>query len=146
MSDFINSFEKGMHKDSILSGQPEGTVRDVWNKTLISSDGNHYVYETMQGNYVSFILPDVYEYDEALGSNGASARKPLMPVGIFSLEDKLVVHSTFEDSANGGYGQIGIVTLDKDGIGNYTTYINTRFSNQKVGSTLLKITIELLKK
>lgn len=113
--EFTNTFENGLHKDSNLILQPKGTYRDMHNGMLVSYDGNHYVVELPKGTRVTFTIPPIYDavytVDAALPT----------PIGFISFLDVLVVFSTNYNTpgSGGGYGEIGIVTFDKDGTGTY---------------------------
>lgn len=113
--EFTNTFENGLHKDSNLILQPKGTYRDMHNRMLVSYDGNHYVVELPKGTRVTFTIPPIYDavytVDAALPT----------PIGFISFLDVLVVFSTNYNTpgSGGGYGEIGIVTFDKDGTGTY---------------------------
>ena len=113
--EFTNTFENGLHKDSNLILQPKGTYRDMHNGMLVSYDGNHYVVELPKGTRVSFTIPPIYDavytVDAALPT----------PIGFITFLDVLVVFSTNynTDDTGGSYGEIGIVTFDKDGTGTY---------------------------
>lgn len=113
--EFTNTFENGLHKDSNLLLQPKGTYRDMHNGMLVSYDGNHYVVELPKGTRVSFTIPPIYD-----GVYTVDAALPT-PIGFISFIDVLVVFSTNYNTneTGGGYGEIGIVTFDKDGTGTY---------------------------
>jgi hypothetical protein len=110
--EFTNTFEGGLNKDSNILLQPRGTYRDMNNGMLVSYDGNDYVVELPKGTKTSFTIPAIY--------NAVYTVKQLPPsvIGYISFIDTLVVFST--NSAIPGYGEIGQVSFDKDGIGTYT--------------------------
>lgn len=105
--EFTNTFEGGLNKDSNILLQPRGTYRDMNNGMLVSYDGNDYVVELPKGTKLSFALPTV--------NYGNGTRSTV--IGYISFLDTLVVFST--NSMTGGYGEIGQVTFDKDGNGDY---------------------------
>ena len=109
--EITNTFEGGLTKDSNILLQPRGTYRDMNNGMLVSYDGNDYVIELPKGTKVTFTIPPIYD--------GVYTLKQALPsvIGYISFIDTLVVFSTNVDS--GGYGEIGQVTFDKDGIGTY---------------------------
>ncbi len=109
--EITNTFEGGLTKDSNILLQPRGTYRDMNNGMLVSYDGNDYVIELPKGTKVTFTIPPIY--------NAVYTSKQALPsvIGYISFIDTLVVFSTNVDS--GGYGEIGQVTFDKDGIGTY---------------------------
>lgn len=118
----INTFDKGLHQDSTFILQPDGTYRNMKNGMLISHDGNHYVIELSKGNKVLLTLPKRYfsnNDDEFLTD------LPPMPIGFVSFIDKLAVFFTNNESENGGYGEIGLISFVKtngDFTATYTPY------------------------
>lgn len=108
-----NTFENGLNSDVNVILQPPGTYRDLHNGMLISYDGNHYTVETALGNQVNFIIPARYS-DTSFNKESAP-----LPIGMISFVDTLVVFSTNSISTNGGYGEIGIVNFDNNGVGTY---------------------------
>ncbi len=130
--EFTNTFEGGLNKDSNILLQPRGTYRDMNNGMLVSYDGNDYVIELPKGTKVSFTIPAIY--------NAVYTAKQALPtvIGYISFIDTLVVFST--NSTTGAYGEIGIVSFNKEGIGTYTPLygheaLNFSIANQITGFT-----------
>ena len=109
--EITNTFEGGLSKDSNILLQPRGTYRDMNNGMLVSYDGNDYVIELPKGTKVTFTIPPIYTED------GLSTQDLPSVIGYISFIDTLVVFSTNANSD--GYGEIGQVSFDKDGIGTY---------------------------
>lgn len=99
---------EGMTLDSHPSLQPPNSYREARNGTLISKGGNNYSFESIEGTVLNWSMPE--------HKTGASK---FVPIGWFRLGDRLLVHSTDSISANGGDGEIGIVTFDNAGVGVY---------------------------
>ena len=123
--EITNTFEGGLTKDSNILLQPRGTYRDMNNGMLVSYDGNDYVIELPKGTKVTFTIPPIY--------NAVYTSKQALPsvIGYISFLDTLVVFSTNSDS--GGYGEIGQVTFDKDGVGTYVPlycHVELNFSRE----------------
>ena len=116
MGSIINTFDKGLHQDSSYILQPDGTYRNMKNGMLISYDGNHYTVEMTKGNKVLLTLTP--RYLDIVADLDAEP----MPIGFISFIDKLVVFST-NDEANGGYGEIGVVTFTRSGMDFVGTYV-----------------------
>ena len=105
----VSTFASGMHQDSHPSLQPKNTYRDGLNGNLVSHDGNHYSFESTEGTVLSWSMPLHI-------TNGDK----FMPIGLFRMGDRLIVHSTKDKSAFGGDGEIGIVNFNNSGVGTYT--------------------------
>lgn len=123
--EFTNTFEGGLNKDSNILLQPRGTYRDMNNGMLVSYDGNDYVIELPKGTKVTFTIPPIYD--------AVYTAKQSLPsvIGYISFLDTLVVFST--NSTSGGYGEIGEVTFNKDGIGTYVPlygHVELNFSQE----------------
>lgn len=102
-------FVDGMNLDSHPSLQPPNSYREALNGTLISNNGNHYSFESLEGSTISWSMPE-----HKVGTD------KFVPVGGFRLGDNLFVLSTDDDSATGGAGEIGIVTFNNAGVGSYS--------------------------
>jgi len=87
-------FFKGMDKDSDVDLQDVNTYRDLGNMRLISSEGNRFTAESIEGNVLSFQLPDA----------------TFKVIGWSRLIDKLIIFST--NSTAGGDGEVGEVTFN----------------------------------
>jgi len=114
----INTFNKGINQDVDFILQPDGTYRNMKNGMLISMDGHHFTVELSKGNKAIQTLQPRYSVDETTYDIAP------MPMGFVSFIDKLVVFST-NDSGNGGYGEIGVMTFKKiqdDFVSTYTPY------------------------
>jgi len=112
----INTFDKGLHKDSPPILQPQGTYTDMKNGMLISYDGNHYTVEMTKGNKILLTLTPRY-LDVV-----ADLDVEPMPIGFVSFIDKLVVFSTNSESTT-GYGEIGVVSFTRVGMDFVGTYV-----------------------
>lgn len=132
--EFTNTFENGLSKDSNILLQPRGTYRDMNNGMLVSYDGNDYVIELPKGTKVSFTIPAIYDAVY-------TAKKPLPTViGYISFIDTLIVFST--NSETPGYGEIGQVSFDKDGIGTYVPLYNHISLNLSIAHQITGFTFE----
>lgn len=136
--EFTNTFEGGLNKDSNILLQPKGTYRDMNNGMLVSYDGNHYVVELPKGTTVSFTIPPIYDAVYTVDATIPT------PIGFISFLDKLVVFSTnYKDVVTGGgYGEIGLVTFDKDGIGTYAPLYNHEDLNFSIFHQITGFTYE----
>ncbi len=112
----INTFDKGLHRDSSPILQPDGTYTDMKNGMLISYDGNHYTVEMTKGNKVLLTLTPRYSEDVD------NLDLEPMPIGFVSFIDKLVVFSTNSESTT-GYGEIGVISLTRSGMDFVGTYV-----------------------
>lgn len=105
-----NTFGGGMFKDTSFFDQPHGTYRDARNFQLINNDGNNFTLKDSQGNRMIFELP------LPIDSTGPIVYgTPSSPIGFISFPDKLIVFDTYDDTANGGYGRIGVLYLTNIG-------------------------------
>ncbi len=136
--EFTNTFEGGLNKDSNILLQPKGTYRDMNNGMLVSYDGNHYVVELPKGTTVSFTIPPIYNAVYTVDATIPT------PIGFISFLDKLVVFSTnYKDVVTGGgYGEIGLVTFDKDGVGTYAPLYNHEDLNFSIFHQITGFTYE----
>lgn len=107
----VNLLSEGMFLDSHPSLQPKGSYRTGLNGNLISHAGNHYVFEETEGTALNWTMP--------LHITGGTK---FVPIGIFRMGDKLIIHSTDSKTTNGGDGEIGLVTFDNAGNGTYVAY------------------------
>lgn len=132
--EITNTFEGGLNKDNNILLQPRGTYRDMNNGMLVSYDGNDYVIELPKGTKVSFSIPAIYN------GNEGSKQNPPSVIGYISFIDTLIVFSTNNKNNNYGYGEIGQVSFNKDGLGEYTplygySSLNFSMDNQITGFT-----------
>lgn len=109
MAEHINNFSGGMFKDTSLIYQPDGTYRHLKNCQLINQDGNNYTIKDCLGNRLTFTLPIAYD---AIIS--ALQTQPIC-IGFISFPNKLVVFHTNNESAIGGYGEIGVLNYENYG-------------------------------
>ncbi len=99
----------GMQSDSHPALQPPNSYRDANNGNLISHGGNNYSWEATEGTTFNWQQP---EHKTGAGK--------FVPIGFLRLGNRLVVHSTDDESAVGGAGEIGIVTFNNAGEGTYS--------------------------
>lgn len=114
--EIINTLERGWNSDNDPIDQPKGTYRNMSNMNLITKNGNHFSAETQQGTIVSFSIPN---YTDTVLFSSPNPR--FTPIGFFSFIDKLIVMATHDESATGGSGIIGVVTIAENGIGTWDT-------------------------
>ncbi len=105
----LNLLNDGLFMDTHPSLQPPNTYRNGLNGNLISHNGNNYSFESTEGTVLNWTMP---LHDTILGTK-------FVPIGMFRIGDKLLVHST-DNNTTGGDGEIGIVTFNNAGIGTYS--------------------------
>lgn len=109
MEQHINLCSEGMSLDVHPSLQPPNSYREALNGNLISKGGNVYSFESTEGTVLNWTIPT-----HKTGSG------KFVPIGIFPLGNRLLIHSTDNEAANGGDGEIGIVTFNNAGVGTYS--------------------------
>jgi len=137
------TFENGLNQDINKTFQPPGTYRDLHNGMLISHDGNHFTIESALGNTLSFSIPPRYSANCDFSTTPPTIVYDSlpMPIGFISLVDlnadtlvadkKIVVFSTNSQgnpeanpAQSGGYGEIGVVTINDANVATYTPIYN----------------------
>lgn len=103
----IQRLHNGLHSDHEPAMQPNDTVRDALNGSLIAYGNNRFAYESVRGNKVSFTLPS----HSSLGD--------FTVIGWYSFTDRLIIFSTIGFPASTFYGEIGEVIFDNEGNGTY---------------------------
>ena len=113
----INTFNKGMTSDMNILYQPEGTYRYMKNCSLISQDGNNFVIKDCMGNVLTLEI-NVRQVELTLGAPNTVTYSTLpMIIAFISFPNKLVIHSTSDETEGGGYGEIGVISYTVYGEG-----------------------------
>lgn len=109
MGEIVNTFQNGLHMDNNVVFQPEGTYRFLKNLQLVSNDGNNVVLKDTLGNREIILL------DIPFASSLPTYQTEVMPIGLISFPDRLIVFHTNSESANGDGGEIGQIFLTNIG-------------------------------
>ena len=115
----INTFEKGIKKDFDNLLQPSGSYKSAKNIRILFNEDGTYAIENIKGNKVSFALPPFNANHQIIGSA--------------EFDDKVVVFTT-----DGVDSSVGVVTVDKDGIGTYTSIYDDSSSSIKLNFSTFK--------
>jgi hypothetical protein len=107
----VNAFQSGMVQDIDILKQPNQSYRDSMGGRLMFNDNGTYSWEVENGNKVSFTMAP-------RGGADANRYLPLGHTGNSNIRVMLTV-----DPINGS-GEIGIFSIDSDGIGTYKTLFN----------------------
>lgn len=122
MESHINTFEKGMTKDTNILYQPDGTYRNCINCQLISVDGNNYTIKDCLGNVKVFNINIPFNTFSAGPPLAVTYQNAPMPIGFISFPNALVVFSTNNEGEGtslspAGYGEIGVIRYQPYGEG-----------------------------
>jgi hypothetical protein len=107
----INAFQRGMVQDIDILNQSNDTYRYSMGGRLVSNDNGTYSWEVENGNKVSF---------QVAPRNGTDGNT-YTPIGNTGNNNIRVLFLT--DAINGN-SEIGLFSIDKDGIGSYITLFN----------------------
>ena len=109
-SEQIENLSGGEHSDNDPSLQPANTYRHSLNGNLVTVDGKNFSHESFKGTNVSFTLPTHIQ----------NSTEVFVPIAMIPIRDILLILST-NDTTDGSVGssEIGLVTLDQTGQGQY---------------------------
>lgn len=132
MPEIEQYFNNGMSKDQEISLQKEGTYNDALNMRLLSNDNNTFSLETIKGN-LNILNNPVFGNPHKLNPN-------YQVIGWTAGVNKVIVFSTNAPSDptpptnpdgtySDGNGEIGVLTINEQNVGTYTTVYNHKDLN-----------------
>lgn len=116
MKSSINKFSKGLIQDVSDINESNESYSDSMNGGLIYNDNGNYDWVVRNGNKFSFnINPD----------SGTDTSK-YIPIGAVGDDNIKVIFSVHEGTPNDVRSEIGLFSLDVNGVGTYITLFNDR--------------------
>lgn len=115
----INTFQEGMLQDLDKLNQPNSAYRRSKNGKLIFNEDGTYSWENEKGMKTSITINPVATF--------VGGAEPLTPVGYVSGPNYFILFSYYQN----GDSEIGIITLDAEGVGEYKALYNDNGDEEK---------------